>query len=200
LQLENRIEGIRRSITILFDPLQKPIEKLLKLAEAKKEIVDMPTLNVLSRYLGDPVETLCDEQERLSDLQAALSKLQVILERNQLDLKPTRNRHAIKSIVEICDNNVLEPQRRDYMAVRQEMNQLLSSPTLAELAAQRQDLEKRLKEVERTMGKLSLDFSNTKNRRDEMLKRMDHLKSQIEETFEHLTDEKITIDFESAKT
>ena len=195
-QLEDRIEGIRRSITILFDPLQKPIEKLLKLAEAKKEIVDIPTLNVLSRCLGDPVETLCDEQERLSDLQAALGKLRVILEGNKLDLKPTRNRNAIRSIVEICDNNVLEPQRRDYVAVRQELNQLLLSPVLAELAAQRQDLEKKLKDVERTMGKLSLDFSNTKNRRDEMIRRMDHVKSQIEEAFERLTDEKIDIDFE----
>ena len=194
-QLEDRIEGIRRSITILFDPLQKPIEKLLKLAEAKKEIVDMPTLNVLSRCLGDPVETLCDEQERLSDLQAALGKLRVILEENKLDLKPTRNRNAIKSIVEICDNNVLEPQRRDYLAVRQELNQLLLSPILAELAAQRQELEKKLKDVERTMGKLSLDFSNTKNRRDEMIRRMDHVKSQIEEAFERLTGEKIDIDF-----
>ena len=194
-QLEDRIEGIRRSITILFDPLQKPIEKLLKLAEAKKEIVDIPTLNVLSRCLGDPVETLCDEQERLSDLQAALGKLRVILEENKLDLKPTRNRNAIRSIVEICDNNVLEPQRRDYVAVRQELNQLLLSPVLAELAAQRQDLEKKLKDVERTMGKLSLDFSNTKNRRDEMIRRMDHVKSQIEEAFERLTGEKIDIDF-----
>jgi len=194
-QLEDRIEGIRRSITILFDPLQKPIEKLLKLAEAKKGIVDMPTLNILSRYLGDPAKTLCDEQERLSDLQAALGKLRVILEGNKLDLKPTRNRNAMKSIVEICDNNVLEPQRRDYLAVRQELNQLLSSPILAELAAQRQDLEKKLKDVERTMGKLSLDFSNTKNRRDEMIRRMDHVKSQIEEAFERLTGEKIDIDF-----
>jgi len=192
-QLEDRIEGIRRSITTLFDPLQKPIDKLLKLAEAKKQIVDMPTLNILSRYLGDPVKKLCDEQERLSDLQAALSKLRVILELNRLDLKPTRNRNAIKSIVEICDNNVLEPQRRDYLAVKQEMNQLLMSPILSELAAQRQDLEKRLKEVERTIGKLSLGFSNTKNRRDEMTRRMDHFKSQIEETFEHLTGEKIDI-------
>jgi len=194
-QLEDRIEGIRRSITILFDPLQKPIEKLLKLAEAKKEIVDIPTLNVLSRCLGDPVETLCDEQERLSDLQAALGKLRVILEENKLDLKPTRNRNAIRSIVEICDNNVLEPQRRDYLAVMQELNQLLLSPILAEFAAQRQDLEKKLKDVERTMGKLSLDFSNAKNRRDEMIRRMDHVKSQIEEAFERLTDEKIDIDF-----
>jgi len=195
-QLEDRIEGIRRSITVLFDPLQKPIEKLLKLAEAKKEIVDMPTLSILSHYLGDPVESLCDEQERLSDLQVALSRLRVILEQNRLDLKPTRNRNAIKSIFEICDNHVLEPQLRDYLAVKQEMNQLLSSPILAELAAQRQDLEKRLKEVERTIGKLSLDFSNTKNRRDEMIKRMDHVKTQIQETFERLTGEKIDIDFE----
>ena len=195
-QLEDRMEGVRRSIAALFDPLQKPIEKLLKLAEAKKEIVDPPTLNILSRYLGDPVKTLCDEQESLSDLKAALGKLRVILEKNSLQLKPTRNRNAIKSIVEICDNNVLEPQRRDYLAVKQEMNQLLSSPTLAELAAERQDLEKRLKEVERTVGKLSLDFSNTKNRRDEMIRRMDHAKAQIEETFERLTGEKIDIELE----
>jgi len=194
-RLEDKIGGIRRSITILFDPLQKPIEKLLKLAGAKKGIVDLPTLNILSRYLGDPVKTLCDEQERLSDLQGALSRLRLILEQNRLDLKPTRNRNAMKSIVEICDNNLLEPQRRDYLAVKQEMNQLLSSPILAELAAQRQDLEKRLKEVERTIGKLSLDFSNTKNRRDEMIRRMDRIKSQIEETFERLTGEKIDIDF-----
>jgi len=194
-QLEDRTEGVRRSIGILFDPLQKPIEKLLKLAEAKKQIVDPPTLNILSRYLGDPVKTLCDEQESLSDLQTALSKLRVILEQNRLDLKPTRNRNAIKSIVEICDNNVLEPQRRDYLAVKQEISQLLSSPILAELAAQRQGLEKRLKDVERTIGKLSLDFSNTKNRRDETVRRMDRVKSQIEETFKRLTGEKIDIDF-----
>jgi len=195
-QLEVRMEGVRRSIAALFDPLQKPIEKLLKLAEAKKEIVDPPTLNILSRYLGDPVKTLCDEQESLSDLKAALGKLRVILEKNSLQLKPTRNRNAIKSIVEICDNNVLDPQRRDCLAVEKEMNQLLSSSTLAELARQRQDLEERLKGVERTMGKLSLDFSNTKNRRDEMIRRMDHAKAHIEETFERLTGEKIDIEME----
>ena len=193
-QLEDKVEGVRRSITILFDPLQKPIEKLLKLAEAKKPIVDPPTLNTLSRYLGDPVKTLYEEQGGLWNLQTALSKLRIILEQNKLDLKPTRNRNAIKSIVEICDNNVLEPLQHDYLTAKQEMNQLLSSPILAELAAQRQDLEKRVKDVERTIGKLSLDFSNTKNRRDEMIRRMDHVKSQIEEAFERLTGETIEID------
>jgi len=194
--LEDRIGGIRRSIAILFDPLQKPIEKLLKLAEAKKQIVDPPTLNILSRYLGDPVKTLFDERETLSDLQAALNKLRAILEQNRLDLKAARNRNAIKSIVEICDNNVLEPLRRDYLAVEQEMNKLLTSPILAELAAQRQDIEKRLKEVERTIGKLSMDFSNAKNRRDDILRRIDRVKTQIEETYERLAGEKIDIDFQ----
>ena len=192
--LENRIEGIRRSITILFDPLQKPVEKLLKLVEAKKQIVDAPTLNILSHYLGDPVKMVCEEQEGLSGLQIALSKLRVILEQNKLELKPARNRNAIKSIVEICNNNVLEPLRRDYLAAEQEMNQLLSSPILAELAAQRQDLEKRMKEVERAMGRLSLEFSNTKNRRDDMVRRMGQVKGQIEETFDRLTGETIDID------
>jgi len=194
--LEDRIGGIRKSIAILFDPLQKPIEKLLKLAEAKKQIVDPPTLNILSRYLGDPVKTLFDERETLSDLQAALNKLRAILEQNRLDLKAARNRNAMKSIVEICDNNVLEPLRRDYLAVEQEMNKLLTSPILAELAAQRQDIEKRLKEVERTIGKLSMDFSNAKNRRDDILRRIDRVKTQIEETYERLAGEKIDIDFQ----
>jgi len=120
--------------------------------------------------------------------------LRVILEQNKLDLKPARNRHAVKSIVEICDNNVLEPLQRDYLAAKEEMNQLLSSPILAEFAAQRRDLEKRVKDVERTIGKLSLDFSKTKNRRDEMMRRMDHVKSQIEEAFERRTGETIEID------
>jgi len=195
-KLEDRIEGISRSIATLFGPLQKPIEKLLKIAEVKKQMVDLPTLNIFSRYLGDPVETLCDEQEGLSDLQTALSELRVILEQNRLDLKPARNRNAIKSIIEICNNNVLEPLRRDYLAAKQEMNQLLSSPVLAELAGQRQGLEKRMKDVERALGKLNLDFLNTKNRRDEMIRRMGQVKSQIEETFERLTGETIDIDFE----
>jgi len=194
-KLEDKIEGIRRSIANLFDPLQKPIEKLLKLAEPKKQIVNLPTLNTLSRYLADPVKTLCDEQDRLSDLQTALSELRVILKQNRLDLKPTRNRNAIKSIIEMCDNNVLEPLRRDYLASKQEMNQLLSSPVLAELAAQRQDLERGMKDVERSMGKLSLDFSNAKNRRDEMVKRMGRVKSQVEETFKRLAGETIDIAF-----
>jgi len=174
--------------------LQKPIEKLSKLAEAKKQVVDTPTLNTLSHYLEDPVKTLYEEQGGLSDLKRALTELRVILEQNKLDLKPTRNRNAIKCIVEICDNNALEPLLRDYLTAKQEMSQLLSSPILAELAAQHQDLEKRVKDVERTVGRLSLDFSSTKNRRDEMIRRIDQIKSQIEKAFEQLTGETIDID------
>jgi len=193
-QLEDKIEGIRRSITILFDPLQKPIEKLSKLAEAKKQVVDTPTSNTLSRHLEDPVKTLYEEQGGLSDLKRALTELRVILEQNKLDMKPTRNRNAIKCIVEICDNNAIDTLLRDYLAAKQEMSRLLSSPILAELAAQHQEIEKRVKEVERTVGRLSLDFSNTKSRRDEMIRRIDQMKSQMEKAFEQLTSETIDID------
>jgi len=192
-ELESAVDKAREDIVSLFRPLEKPVEKLLKLSEREKQKLDPTAASVLAEYVKDPTGMLCSSKANYSELRSSLEGLQSILERNLLDLKDSRVRAALKSISRFGDRTHLEALCMKYTEAVHGYETASQSGELRSLHVKREEVESKLAEAEETVERLDRALSSLQARKDELSKRLTHLRAAIEKSIQEVTGESVHI-------
>ncbi len=192
-ELESAVDKAREDIVSLFRSLEKPVEKLLKLSEREKQKLDPTAASVLAQYVKDPTGRLCDPKANCSELRSSLDGLQSVLERNLLDLKDSRVRAALKSISRLRDEAHLEALRTKYVEAVRAYETASQSRKLRSLHLKREEIESKRVEAEETVEKLDRTLSSLQARKDELSKRLTHLRVAIEKSIEEVTGQSVQI-------
>lgn len=181
---ENQLQNLRSQISEIFQPLQKPIEKILKTSDSKKGLVTSESLAILQHYVNDPVDAVQGEQMGFARLRSALEALRNVLGAGGIDLKESRIRNALKTISEICSSMNLETLRESYAQLQLQHHASLSSKEAISMAEKRRDLENRRQKVINERSRLDLDIQDLRTRRRELSLRVARLKVDLEERIE----------------
>jgi len=192
-ELESAMDRAREDIVSLFRPLEKPVEKLLKLSEREKQKLDPTAASVLAEYVKDPTGMLSGSKVDYSELRSSLDGLQSILERNLLDLKDSRVRAALKSISRFRDEAHLEALRAKYVEAVHAYETASQSGELRSLYLKREEIESRHVEAEEKVERLDRTLSSLQARKDELTKRLAHLRGTIEKSIQEVTGQSVQI-------
>jgi len=192
-QLESAVHRAREEIVSLFRPLEKPVDKLLKLSEREKQKLNPTVAATLSGYLRNPVESLGNSTVDYRELRLALDGLESMLEANLLDLKDSRVRGALKSISRIRDDANLDALREKYLKATQAYEAASQSSELRSLYLRREEFQSKRTETGEALAKLDRALSSLQARKDELTKRLAHLRAAIEESIREVTGQSIRI-------
>jgi len=192
-RLESMKDVARGEIVNLFRPLEKPVEKLLKLPERERQRLDPSAATILSEYVTDPVEKLCKSDIDYSRLATSLSGFQSMLERKELDLKDSRIRAALKRISLIKDRSNPERLRKEYLEASEAYEQTSRSPEVQSLLLKREEMDSKRMETEEDMGRLDRTLSSMHVRKEELSKRFTQLREGVEKAIEEVTGQTIRI-------
>lgn len=192
-RLESMKDAARREIVNLFRPLEKPVEKLLKLPERERQRLDPSAATILSEYVTNPVEKLCKSDIDYSRLGTSLSGFQSMLERRELDLKDSRIRAALKSISLIKDRSNPERLRKKYLEASEVYEQASKSPEVQSLLLKREEMDSKRMETEEAIGRLDRTLSSMQARKEELSKRFTQLKEGMEKATRNVTGQTIRI-------
>jgi len=192
-ELESAVDRAREDIVSLFRPLEKPVEKLLKLSEREKQKLDPTAASVLAEYVKDPTGRFSSSKVNYSELRSSLDGLQSILERNLLDLKDSRVRAALKSISRFRDEAHLEALRAKYVEAVRAYETASQSGELQSLYLKREEIESKRAEAEETVERLDRALSSLQARKAELSKRLTHLRVAIEKSIEEVTGQSVQI-------
>jgi hypothetical protein len=191
--LESNVNKTREEIVSLFRPLEKPVEKLLKLPERERQKLNPTVATNLSDYVTNPVDKLCKSKINHSELESALKGLQTMLEANALDLKDSRVRAALKSIPLIKDKNNLEQLREKYLKAMGTYEKASKSEEVQSLLLKRDEIESKRTEAEETAGRLDRTLSGVQARKEELSKRFAQLKKAMEKSTQEVTGQSIQL-------
>ncbi len=191
--LESNVNKTRKEIVSLFRPLEKPVEKLLKLPEREKQKLNPTVATNLSDYVTNPVDKLCKSNINNSELESALNGLQTMLEANALDLKDSRVRAALKSIPLIKDKSSLEQLREEYLKAIRAYEKASDSEEMRSLLFKRDEMESRRAEADETAGRLDRTLSGVQARKEELSKRFAQMKKVMEKSTQEVTGQSIRI-------
>jgi len=192
-KLESAVDKAREDVVSLFRPLEKPVEKLLKLSEREKQKLDPMAASILAEYVEDPIEKLCSSKVNYSELRSSLNGLQPILEKNLLDLKDSRVRAALKSLCRIRDEVDLEAFRMKYVEAMRAYEDASQSGELQSLRLKREEIESKRAEAKETVERLDRSLSSLQGRKDELTKRLTHLRAEVEESAKDVTGQSVQI-------
>lgn len=192
-KLESAVDKSRGEIVSLFHPLEKPVEKLLKLSEREKQKLDPTAASVLAEYVKDPTGRLSSPDSNYLILRSSLDGLQSILERNLLDLKDSRVRAALKSISRIRDKANLEELRTKYEEAMRAYETASQSGESRSLHLRREEIESKRAKAEETIERLDRALSAFQARKEELTKRLAHLRASIEKSIQEVTDQSVQI-------
>ena len=191
--LQLRVDQARGDIVGLFRPLEKPVEKLLKLSEREKQRLNPTAAANLSDYVTDPVEKMCKSNITYPELESALNGLQSILERNVIDLKDSRVRAALKSISLIKDQERLEQLREKCIEATSVYEKASQSEEVRSLLLKRDEMDSKRTAAEEMVGRLDRALSSIQARKEELSKRFAQLKDGMEESIMEVTGQSIQI-------
>ncbi len=189
---EKRLQSLRTQISEIFQPLEKPVEKLLKTTDSKNGLITSTALETLRHYLNDPADAI-EVQKNSSQLRSALQALQNVLIAGSIELKESRVRNALKSISEICTTDRIETLRQSYHQLRLEHDATLSSKEAVETTEKKRELENRKQLAAKEKSRLNSDLQTLQSRRDELALRISRLKADLEERSRSTAGEDIEI-------
>ena len=191
--LQSKVDQAQGDIVGLFRPLEKPVEKLLKLSEREKQRLNPTAAANLSDYVTDPAEKLSRSNINYPELESALNGLQSMLERNVIDLKDSRVRAALKSISLIKDRERLEQLREKYLEATSVYQKASQSEEVRSLHLKRDEMDSKRNAAEEMVGRLDRALFSIQARKEELSKRFVQLKDGMEESIREVTGQSIQI-------
>jgi hypothetical protein len=191
--LQSKVDEAQGDIVGLFRPLEKPVEKLLKLSEREKQRLNPAAAANLSDYVTDPAEKLSRSNINYPELESALNGLQSMLERNVIDLKDSRVRAALKSISLIKDQERLEQLREKYLEATSVYQKASQSEEVRSLLLKRDEMDSKRNAAEEMVGRLDRALSAIQARKEELSKRFVQLKDGMEKSIKEVTGQSIQI-------
>ncbi len=191
--LQSTVDQAQGDIVGLFRPLEKPVEKLLKLSEREKQRLNPTAAANLSDYVTDPAEKLSRSNINYPELESALNGLQSMLERNVIDLKDSRVRAALKSISLIKDQERLEQLREKYLEATSVYQKASQSEEVRSLLLKRDEMDSKRNAAEEMVGRLDRALSAIQARKEELSKRFVQLKDGMERSIKEVTGQSIQI-------
>lgn len=191
--LQSKVDEAQGDIVGLFRPLEKPVEKLLKLSEREKQRLNPTAAANLSDYVTDPAEKLSRSNINYPELESALNGLQSMLERNVIDLKDSRVRAALKSISLIKDQERLEQLREKYLEATSVYQKASQSEEVRSLLLKRDEMDSKRNAAEEMVGRLDRALSAIQARKEELSKRFVQLKDGMERSIKEVTGQSIQI-------
>ncbi len=177
---ENQLRSLRNQILEIFEPLQKPIEKLSKTVDSRKGLLPSEALDILQRYVDDPVGATQNEEVNIVRLRSALESLRNVLASGRIELKQSRVKNALKSISEISSGSTLMTLRQSCRQFQIEHHATLSSKEAMEIAASKAKLENRKQQIASQRSTLGSDLKVLGARRSELSLRISRLKNDLE--------------------
>jgi hypothetical protein len=189
---ERQLGDLRNRISGVFEPLQKPVEKVLKTTESKNGLLGSHEQEILQHYLGDPTSAVENEDD-FGPLRSSLGTLRRILTAGSIELKESRVRNALRSISEICSTKNLEQLRAEYQRQETEYNAIQSSNEIVELIMKRRELEQRKEKISAERSRLTSDLEEFEGRRSELLLRISRLVKDLEERVKSARKEELEI-------
>lgn len=189
---ERQLGDLRNRISGVFEPLQKPVEKVLKTTESKNGLLGSHEQEILQHYLGDPTSAVENEDD-FGPLRSSLGTLRRILIAGSIELKESRVRNALRSISEICSTKNLEELRAEYRKQEIEYNASQSSNEIVELIMKRRELEQRKEKIGAERSRLTSDLEESEGRRSELLLRISRLVRDLEERVKSAGKEELEI-------
>lgn len=191
--LQSKVDEAQGDIVGLFRPLEKPVEKLLKLSEREKQRLNPTAAANLSDYVTDPAEKLSRSNINYPELESALNGLQSMLERNVIDLKDSRVRAALKSISLIKDRERLEQLREKCLEATSVYQKASQSEEVRSLLLKRDEMDSKRNAAEEMVGRLDRALSAIQARKEELSKRFVQLKDGMERSIKEVTGQSIQI-------
>jgi len=184
--LDAEITSLRKSISELFAPTAKPIEKLKKLLEDRRS----PTLEIvpLLKCVEDPMYLL---QLEKSELEKAGQILRGYIERGELSVKQSRARRALEAISELGPRVPDFKERLDSLL--KERNEALSSGEVVELNAKRKEVEDRIKLIEYKLSGLTSGQASLDAQIERCSLKIQNLKKEAEVLAESILSEPVTL-------
>jgi len=192
-KLESEVDKAKSDIVSLFRPLEKPVEKLLKLPERERQKLNPTAAVSLSDYVTDPVGKLCKSNIDYGELESALDGLRTMLESNVIDLKDTRVRSALKSILQVKEKTNLEQLKQKYLEANNTYEKMAQSDEVRLVLLRRQEIESKQKLAEENIGRLDRTLSTAQARKEELSKRHAQLKQGLEKSIKEVTEQPIRI-------
>jgi hypothetical protein len=189
---ERQLGDLRNRISGVFEPLQKPVEKVLKTTDSKNGLLGSREQEILQHYLGDPTSAVENEDD-FGPLRSSLGTLRRILTAGSIELKESRVRNALRSISEICSTKNLEELRAEYRRQEIEYNASQSSNEIVELIMKRRELEQRKEKIGAERSRLTSDLEELEGRRSELLLRISRLVTDLEERVKSAGKEELEI-------
>jgi chromosome segregation ATPase len=193
IEEEKNLDSLRNHISEVFQPLEKPVEKLLKTTDSKKGLLTSEAQETLQLYLNDPVTAVENEKESFTRLRSALEALRNVLNSGAIELKESRVRNALKRISEICLSSNLETLRQSYHRLQLEHYMTSSSKEAVEIFDKRSKLEKQKQQVTNDRSRLDSDLGVLQSRRYELSLRLSRLKTDLEDRSNLVAGEEIEI-------
>lgn len=192
-QLKSAMDRAREDIVSLFRPLEKPVEKLLKLSEREKQRLDPTAASLLAEYVEDPFEKLWSSKSDYSGLKSSLNALEPILEKNLLDLKDSRIRAALKAISRIRDEIDLDELLRRYVEAKRTYESASRSEELQALQMECKEIESRQLQAKENLERVNRSLISLQARREELSKRLAQLKAGIQDSIKEITGQAIDV-------
>lgn len=191
-ELDRRIEKLNQEILSLFAPLEKPIEKCVRILKTKEDPSALQR-EMLTNCLSSPIEALHKDQRGHPQLRSALNTLRGMLLQGKLELKESRVHNALKSISEICDKDTLENLWQEYLQLTTKKNQTLSSEDVKQLIARCRDYERQISDLRDRISGLKKESERIKAGLDGTLKSVQKVKEDAEAKTRDVFGEKIEI-------
>ena len=192
-KLESEVDKVKSEIVNLFHPLEKPVEKLLKLPERERQKLNPTAAVNLSDYVSNPVDKLCKSKMNHLELESALDGLRTMLESNAIDLKDTRARAALKSISQIKERANLHKLKEKYIEATKAYEKAAQSDDVRALLLKHEEIESKRKSTEENLGRLDRTLSTVQARKEELSKRYGQLKQGIEKSIQEVTGQSVRI-------
>ncbi len=193
IEQKKQLHNICNQISQLFQPLKKPIEKLLKTADSKNGLLTSNVRDTLQRYLNDPVDAVENEEGDFNDLRSALDTLRNMLASGSVELKESRVRNALRSISEIGSGSTLETLHKAYRQLVLQHRRSSSSGEARDIDKKRRELESRNQQVTGERSRIGSDLESLRSRRNELNLRISCLKADLEERSRLIAGEEVDI-------
>jgi hypothetical protein len=175
-----------QSVSAMFSPTGKPIEKLRKLLEDRRA----PTSEIspLIKCNEHPLNLLNFDQV---ELDRAGRILRGYIERDELAIKQSRAKRALDALSEM---HSLAPDLKERLSsLRIMQREVVASSEAAELSTKRGEIEERAKQMERQLSGLAADQSNLEAQLERCALKLQNLKREGEAIAGKIASEPVTL-------
>jgi len=192
IEIDLELKEIRDRFLWIFDPLEKPMKKMVKLVHDGDYALEEEKKLTLDGFLVSPFESFVSMINH-EPLEAFLSELNGLIQSGKLKLKKRRRKKALKCLRGTITRETLEGLKRRYKELQWKKERIKDSINTDGTRSEREKINKRVEKLKREIQGLRFHLQKMRKEHTGFRENITRRKKLVEDAIARIVDEKIRI-------